>query len=115
MTEKTVFTDPPHGIPELNAPSVQIMRRALSLGWTDFRAAPAFGLMAAATCILAGYGMVGITQWSGHTVCLGLAVFGFPMAARFAAFGTYEVSRPFATRRACRVGASACPSSRANT
>jgi uncharacterized membrane protein len=49
--------------------------------------------MVGAICVLAGWVLIGLTMWSGHTFWLVLAVFGFPMVAPFAAIGTYEVSR----------------------
>ncbi|MFD0858832.1 DUF2189 domain-containing protein [Roseovarius aquimarinus] len=82
-----------HGIPPLGAPSSALFRKALSAGWRDFRAAPAFGLIVASLCLLAGWGMAGLTIWAGHTFWLVLGVFGFPLVAPFAALGTYEVSR----------------------
>jgi uncharacterized membrane protein len=82
-----------HGAPQMAAPDAALFRRALALGWQDFRAAPAYGLIAAGLCLLAGWGMAAITVWSGHTFWLVLGVFGFPLAAPFAALGTYEVSR----------------------
>lgn len=85
--------DRPHGAPDLAMPTLALLRSALIAGWRDFLAAPAFGLGAAAACVLAGWMMVAITVASGHTFWFVLAVFAFPMAAPFAAFGTYEVSR----------------------
>ena len=82
-----------HGAPDLHAPDLALLRRALARGWGDFRAAPLFGLMVGASCVLAGWIMLGITAASGHTFWLVLMVFGFPLAAPFAAVGTYEVSR----------------------
>tara|TARA_R110002094_G_scaffold12419_4_gene22529 strand:- start:3786 stop:4571 length:786 start_codon:yes stop_codon:yes gene_type:complete len=85
--------DRPHGPPDLAMPTLPMLRTALAAGWRDFIAAPTFGLVAAAACVLAGWTMVGITVVSGNTFWFVLAVFAFPMAAPFAAFGTYEVSR----------------------
>lgn len=85
--------DRPHGAPDLAMPTLALLRSALVAGWRDFLAAPAFGLVAAAVCVLAGWMMVAITVASGNTFWFVLAVFAFPMAAPFAAFGTYEVSR----------------------
>lgn len=83
----------PHGAPALSKPTGAILRAALAAGWRDFRAAPAFGLIAALLSILAGWGLIGITVWAGHTFWFVLGVFGFPLVAPFAALGTYEVSR----------------------
>jgi uncharacterized membrane protein len=82
-----------HGVPELSPPTDALLRRALGLGWRDFRAAPAFGILVAVLCVLTGWGMLSLTVWAGHTFWLVLGVFGFPLAAPFAAFGTYKVSR----------------------
>ena len=82
-----------HGIPEMAEPSVAILRAAMAAGWRDFRAAPAFGVIVAFLCLLAGWGLIGLTVWAGHTFWLVLGVFGFPLVAPFAALGTYEVSR----------------------
>ncbi|WP_299559468.1 DUF2189 domain-containing protein [uncultured Sulfitobacter sp.] len=82
-----------HGAPAFAAPTIQTFRHALRAGWSDFRAAPAFGVIVAALCLLAGWGMTALTVWAGHTFWLVLGVFGFPLFAPFAALGTYEVSR----------------------
>ncbi|MGB3246371.1 MAG: DUF2189 domain-containing protein [Sulfitobacter sp.] len=82
-----------HGIPALGTPDATALRRALSRGWADFRAAPWPGLIVGALCVAVGWGLLAITAASGHTFWLVLAVFGFPLAAPFAAFGLYEVSR----------------------
>jgi len=83
----------PLGVPKLGVPDAALIRHALGAGWHDFRAAPAFGLIIAVLCVLAGWGMMALTAWSGHTFWLVLGVFAFPLAAPFAALGTYEVSR----------------------
>ncbi len=83
----------PHGAPAFAAPTVPVFRHALRAGWSDFRAAPAFGLTVAALCLLTGWGMTALTMWAGHTFWFVLGVFGFPLFAPFAALGTYEVSR----------------------
>ncbi|MCX7565271.1 DUF2189 domain-containing protein [Sulfitobacter sp. F26169L] len=82
-----------HGAPALRTPTPQLLRAALAAGWRDYRAAPAFGLLAAVLSIVAGWGMIALTAWAGHTFWLVVGVFGFPLAAPFAALGTYEVSR----------------------
>ena len=99
-------TDPdrPHGPADLKKPDFALLRAALRAGWRDFVAAPMFGLIVAAACVLAGWMMVGITAASGNTFWFILAVFAFPMAAPFAAFGTYEVSRRRARGASTGVG-----------
>lgn len=82
-----------HGVPQLGTPTPALLRHALVLGWQDFRAAPAFGLMIGCLCVLAGWALAGLTVWAGHTFWFVLGVFGFPLVAPFAALGTYEVSR----------------------
>ncbi len=88
-----ITADREHGAPPLAEPTVQLFRHALREGWRDFVAAPGFGLLVAALCLIAGWAMTGLTVWAGHTFWLVLGVFGFPMFAPFAALGTYEVSR----------------------
>lgn len=82
-----------HGVPQLGTPTPALLRHALVLGWQDFRAAPAFGLMIGCLCVLTGWALAGLTVWAGHTFWFVLGVFGFPLVAPFAALGTYEVSR----------------------
>lgn len=82
-----------HGVPELAMPTATLLRQSLAAGWRDFMGAPAFGLLVAVGCLMAGWGIVALTVWAGHTFWLVLCVFGFPLAAPFAALGTYEVSR----------------------
>lgn len=82
-----------NGAPTFGAPDRALFIAALRDGWRDFSAAPAFGLLAASLCLIAGWSMAALTIWAGHTFWLVLGVFGFPMAAPFAALGTYEVSR----------------------
>jgi uncharacterized membrane protein len=86
-------TPRPHGVPLLGVPDFALLRGALAAGWRDFVAAPGFGLIVAVLCLMAGWGMAALTVWAGHTFWLVLGVFGFPLAAPFAALGTYEVSR----------------------
>jgi uncharacterized membrane protein len=82
-----------HGAPALKTPTFAGLRAAMAAGWRDYLAAPWFGLIVASLCLLAGWGMTALTVWAGHTFWLVLGVFGFPLAAPFAALGTYEVSR----------------------
>ena len=82
-----------HGAPKLAVPTVGLLRVALGKGWCDFCEAPAFGLFTAIMSLAAGWAVTVLTVSAGHTFWLVLGVFGFPLAAPFAALGTYEVSR----------------------
>lgn len=95
LTDTATQTEPPrlHGAPTLAAPDIALLRQALRRGWADFMAAPLYGLLVGLACVAVGWGMLGMTLAAGHTFWLVLAVFAFPLAAPFAAFGTYEVSR----------------------
>ena len=42
-----------HGAPPIGVPTMALFRHALRAGWQDFRAAPAFGLIAAGLCLIA--------------------------------------------------------------
>lgn len=83
----------PAGVPPFHAPRPDFIRQALSAGWSDLRTAPGFGLLTGLASVLAGWGLIGLTLWAGHTFWLILAVFGFPLVAPLCALGTYEVSR----------------------
>lgn len=87
------LTNREKGVPELGVPTPALFRRALALGWRDFMAAPVFGIAVGVLCVLTGWALAGLTIWAGHTFWFVLGVFGFPLAAPFAALGTYEVSR----------------------
>lgn len=83
----------PPGVPHIGPPLPGFIGRALKAGWTDFKTAPAFGLITGAAAVLAGWALAGITVWAGNTFWLILAVLGFPLVAPLCALGTYEVSR----------------------
>ena len=93
MTQGNPYPDLPAGVPPFDAPPEHFVRRALRLGWADFRARPLFGLATGAAAVAAGWALIGLTLWAGHTFWLILAVFGFPLVAPICALGTYEVSR----------------------
>lgn len=93
MTQGNPYPDLPVGVPPFHAPPSGFVGRALAMGWADFRARPAFGLATGAAAVLAGWALIGLTLWAGHTFWLILAVFGFPLVAPICALGTYEVSR----------------------
>lgn len=95
----------PPGVPPISPPLPGFIGRALRAGWADFRAAPAFGLLTGLAAVLAGWVLVGITFWAGHTFWLILAVFGFPLVAPLCALGTYEVSRRIGAGESVGLGA----------
>ncbi|MEP4194978.1 MAG: DUF2189 domain-containing protein [Aliishimia sp.] len=82
----------PLGVPELRAPTVAMLARALKLGWQDFMFAPGLGLFFGLIYVLAGWGIAGLTLATGHSFWLVLAAVGFPLVGPFAAVGLYEMS-----------------------
>ena len=46
-----------HGAPVLAQSPDGLLRRAPLLGWADFRAAPAFGILIGLCCVLVGWAM----------------------------------------------------------
>jgi uncharacterized membrane protein len=66
---------------------------ALSAGWRDFRALPAYGLFFAAVYVAAGWALAHALATRGGIGWLVLAGCGFPLVAPFTAVGLYEVSR----------------------
>lgn len=104
MTDTNPYPDLPAGVPPFDAPPDGFIARALASGWADFRAAPGFGILTGLAAVLAGWGLLGLTFWAGHTFWLILAVFGFPLVAPLCALGTYEVSRRLGTGQSAGVG-----------
>jgi len=105
MSQTNPYPDLPAGVPPFRAPPDGFVARALRLGWADFRARPGFGLLAGAAAVLAGWTLLGLTLWAGHTFWLILAVFGFPLVAPLCALGTYEVSRRLGAGEPATLGA----------
>ena len=73
--------------------SVSDVTASLRHGIADFAAAPLIGLFFAAFYVGAGLLMLWVTQITGQTYWLVLAVMGFPLVGAFAALGLYETSR----------------------
>ena len=104
MIQSDPYPGLPAGIPPFQAPQPGFVGRALAAGWADFRAAPGFGILTGLGAVLAGWGLIGLTLWAGHTFWLILAVFGFPLVAPLCALGTYEVSRRIGMGQGAGVG-----------
>ncbi|WP_299145635.1 DUF2189 domain-containing protein [uncultured Tateyamaria sp.] len=104
-TAEAPHLDLPQGLPSFQAPPKGFIGHALRAGWQDFRAAPIFGLLTGAAAMFAGWVLLGLTLWAGHTFWLILAVFGFPLVAPLCALGTYEVSRRIGAGLPTDVGA----------
>ncbi len=73
--------------------SVADLRAALVAGWSDFRAAPQFGLFIGGIYVLAGLVLGWALLNGGAVAWLVPAAAGFPLLAPFCAVGLYDVSR----------------------
>ncbi|MEM8655546.1 MAG: DUF2189 domain-containing protein [Pseudomonadota bacterium] len=104
MIDANPYPALPTGVPPLAAPPAGFIRRALAAGWADFKTAPGFGLLTGLGAALAGWALIGLTFWAGHTFWLILAVFGFPLIAPLCALGTYEVSRRIGVGETAGIG-----------
>lgn len=69
------------------------LRSALSAGWQDYRAHPAFGVFFGAIYVASGWFLTWVTLARGEVAWLVPAAAGFPLLAPFCAVGLYEVSR----------------------
>lgn len=69
------------------------LRSALSLGWTDFRSEPLFGLFFASIFVIGGLALSYVVLALGQYTWAIPAIAGFPLIAPFTAVGLYEVSR----------------------
>lgn len=83
----------PDSIPEPGPLALSDLSDALTLGWRDFRRAPAFGLLFSAFYVLGGWALASVAFASGQDWWLIPFILGFPLIAPFAAVGLYEVSR----------------------
>lgn len=73
--------------------SLADLRAALSAGWRDFAACPAFGLFFGGIYVVAGLLIWAVLFRGGQVAWLVPAAAGFPLLAPFVAVGLYEVSR----------------------
>lgn len=69
------------------------LRAALSAGWQDFKAYPAFGLFFAGIYVGAGIALYYVLFVWSQLAWLSTLAAGFPLIAPFVAVGLYEVSR----------------------
>ncbi|WP_424973706.1 DUF2189 domain-containing protein [Dinoroseobacter sp. S124A] len=83
--------------PQVRSITREDLRASLSLGWADFRKAPAFGLFFSAVYVLGGLAMVYILLATGKSWATLPIIVGFPLIGPFAAVGLYEVSRRLQT------------------
>ena len=68
----------PHGAPELREVTVPVIKQSLEKGWEDFKKAPAYGLFFGGFYAIGGLIMYIITQASGQSYWMVLAVLGVP-------------------------------------
>jgi uncharacterized membrane protein len=80
-------------IPDIHDVKFSDIRAALQSGWSDFWAAPLFGIFFSAVYVIGGWVMYWILNETGQTWWGIPFVVGFPLIAPFAAVGLYEVSR----------------------
>lgn len=72
---------------------IEDLRAALAAGWSDFWAAPLYGLFFGAVFALSGIALSYVLVARGEVSWLIPATAGFPLLAPFTAVGLYEVSR----------------------
>ncbi|TVP73694.1 MAG: DUF2189 domain-containing protein [Rhodobacteraceae bacterium] len=95
MSDQLTSSSPPEAsiLPEPSTISVADLRRALSLGVSDFKRAPVFGLAFSLVYVLGGIVLYAVFAASGQSWWFIPVAVGFPLLAPFAAMGIYEVSR----------------------
>ncbi len=80
-------------IPDIHDVGLRDISASLRAGWSDFCAAPLFGIFFSAVYVIGGWVMYWIYAKAGE-IWWGIPfVVGFPLIAPFAAVGLYEVSR----------------------
>lgn len=84
---------PPSELSEPNAITTDDIRSALAAGWSDFRAAPVYGLGFSMVYVLGGMVLYAVFLAAGQSWWFIPIAVGFPLLAPFAATGLYEVSR----------------------
>ena len=97
---ETLTAPPASAIPEPRPVRGADLKAALSAGWRDFRAAPAFGLFFGGVFVAGGlflYWVLAVSDQIWWTIPVTL---GFPLLGPFVAVGLYEVSRRLETGEA---------------
>jgi uncharacterized membrane protein len=95
---EVILTDPAalpkaSPIPDINDLGLSDISASLRAGWSDFCAAPLFGIFFSSVYVIGGWVMYFIYYEAGE-IWWGIPfVVGFPLIAPFAAVGLYEVSR----------------------
>lgn len=80
-------------MPSVRAMTVDDLRACFAQGWSDFRAAPLFGLFFGGIYALGGLLIIqSLFVWDMSWMIYPVAI-GFPLIGPFAAVGLYEVSR----------------------
>ena len=90
----TDIAPPPASLPPIiKTVSYDDLRAVLAAGWSDFRAAPAFGLFFGGIYALGGMVILWVLYSAGAPLLILPLAIGFPLLGPFVAAGLYEVSR----------------------